>query len=96
MARLSIFPQSLLKRQAISLRELFLCAALCCLSTLAAGGQQSVGLALVIDNDHGIPLKVKAGQDFHVNQIDIRTSIKTGDDQGIAPLKTAGMFAKAP
>ena len=96
MARLSIFFPTLLTRRAIRTGYCFLYAAIGCLSTLATGAQQSVGLALEINNGRGVPLSVKAGHDFHLNQIDIRTSIKTGDDQGIAPLKTAGMFAKLP
>jgi hypothetical protein len=96
MARLNEFPLSILKRPAIRLGGLFLCVAVCCLSALAAEAQQLVGLALEIDNSHGVPLKVKAGQDFYINQIDIRISIKTTADQGIAPLKTVKMLAKLP
>ena len=71
-------------------------AACCWCSVVAAAGPQPVGLALEIDNGNGIPLKLKAGQDFYVNLIDIRGHLKTSVDQGVAGLKNSGMFANLP
>jgi hypothetical protein len=55
--------------------------------------QASVGLALEIDNGVGAPLSLRAGQTFHVNQIDIRASLTTTADEDVAGLDAAGDFA---
>lgn len=51
-----------------------------------------VGLALEVDGGVGAPVKVRAGQTFYLNQIDVRTSIKTTVDEGVDGLKSAGDF----
>lgn len=62
-------------------------------STVSAGTEAPVGLALEIDNSKGVPLKVKADQVFYINQIDIRAHLKATRDEGIAGLSKKGMFA---
>ncbi|MCY1073901.1 cytochrome C [Archangium lansingense] len=55
-----------------------------------------VGLALEVDGGTGIPLKVKAGQTFFINQIDLRASITATKDEGVDGLRRAGDFAQIP
>ncbi|WP_375770348.1 cytochrome c family protein [Archangium gephyra] len=55
-----------------------------------------VGLALEVDGGTGIPLKVKAGQRFFINQIDLRASITASRDEGVDGLRRAGDFAQLP
>jgi hypothetical protein len=52
-----------------------------------------VGLALRIEEGVGSPLKVRAGQTFYVNQIDLRASLQAGVDEGVAGLAASGDFA---
>lgn len=52
-----------------------------------------VGLALEIDNGVGEPLKVRAGQTFYVNQIDLRVSREVAMDEGVEGLARHGAFA---
>ena len=55
-----------------------------------------MGLALEVDGGTGIPLKVKAGQSFFINQIDLRASITATRDEGVDGLRRAGDFAQLP
>ncbi|HEX8819744.1 MAG TPA: cytochrome c3 family protein [Archangium sp.] len=59
----------------------------------APAQQQPVGLALEVDNGAGVPLRVKAGQSFFINQLDVRAAIQTAVDQGVDGLRTTGDFA---
>ena len=43
-------------------------------SVEAETGQGVVGLALEVDNGTGVPLRLKKGQRFYVNQIDLRAA----------------------
>ncbi|MFO0555492.1 MAG: cytochrome c3 family protein [Polyangiaceae bacterium] len=53
-----------------------------------------VGLALQIRDGVGDPLKVRAGQRFYLNQLDMVASIPpTGSDEGVAGLAESGDFA---
>ena len=55
-----------------------------------------VGLALEVDGGTGIPLKVKAGQSFFINQIDLRASLTATRDEGVDGLRRTGDFAQLP
>jgi hypothetical protein len=55
-----------------------------------------VGLALEVENGMGVPLKVRAGQTFFINQLDLRASVTATRDEGVAGLRLAGDFAKLP
>ncbi len=55
--------------------------------------QASVGLALEIENGVGAPLKVKKGQKFHINQIDLRAVVDAAVDEGVAALDHTGDFS---
>ncbi|NUP06109.1 MAG: cytochrome C [Polyangiaceae bacterium] len=52
-----------------------------------------IGLAFEIDNGVGVPLRVRRGQRFYINQIDIRTAIDTTTDEGVDGLSQSGDFA---
>lgn len=52
-----------------------------------------VGLAVQIENGAGVPLQLRAGQRFYLNQIDIRASLFASVDEGLSSLKTTGDFA---
>ena len=52
-----------------------------------------VGLALEVDNGTGQPVRVRAGQTFYVNQLDLRASLDATTDEGISGLSHAGDFA---
>ncbi|HYO55874.1 cytochrome C [Archangium sp.] len=56
----------------------------------------AVGLALEVENGAGLPLKVKAGQTFFINQIDLRASVTATKDEGVDGLQRAGDFAQLP
>jgi hypothetical protein len=58
-----------------------------------APASQPVALALEVDNGVGVPLRVKAGQVFFLNQVDLRAAISTSADQGVAGLRSQGDFA---
>ncbi|MCX7170550.1 MAG: cytochrome C [Proteobacteria bacterium] len=66
--------------------------AYCLCSASWAGNPAPVGLALEIDNGTGVPLKVKAGQEFFINIIDIREHLKTDSDAGVAGLKNTRLL----
>ncbi|MBZ4395761.1 MULTISPECIES: cytochrome C [unclassified Myxococcus] len=52
-----------------------------------------VGLALEVDNGKGQLLRVRAGSSFYINQIDLRASVLSNRDTGLAALKTQSDFA---
>ncbi|QRN96262.1 cytochrome C [Archangium violaceum] len=52
-----------------------------------------VGLALEVDNGVGTPLRVRAGQTFFINQIDLRAAITATEDRGVDGLRRTGDFA---
>jgi hypothetical protein len=55
-----------------------------------------IGLAIEIDNGVAVPLKVRAGQKFYINQIDIRAAITAAVDEGVAGLDASGDFSEVP
>ncbi|RKG99255.1 cytochrome C [Corallococcus carmarthensis] len=57
-----------------------------------SGSSAPVALALEVDNGEGVPLKVKAGQSFWVNQIDLRASIFATKDEGVDGLRQNSDF----
>jgi hypothetical protein len=56
-------------------------------------GGGAVGLAVEVDNGVGVPLKLKHGQTYYLNQIDLRASITSTTDEGVAGLDHSGDFA---
>lgn len=52
-----------------------------------------IGLALRVEEGAGVPLSVRSGQTFFINQIDLRASLDGGVDEGIDGLKHGGDFA---
>ncbi|HET7500074.1 MAG TPA: hypothetical protein VFK02_03700 [Kofleriaceae bacterium] len=52
-----------------------------------------VGLALEVNNGEGVPLAVRRGQSFYLNQIDLRASLTATVDEGVSGLRTRGDFA---
>lgn len=52
-----------------------------------------IGLALSIRDGQGEPLKVRKGQRFYINQLDIQAAIDTNVDEGVKGLDSAGDFA---
>jgi hypothetical protein len=54
--------------------------------------QEPVGLALEVDNGQGVPLRIRTGQRFYLNQIDIRAAIDATTDEGVAGLDRSGDF----
>jgi hypothetical protein len=58
------------------------------------GVPPAVGLALEVEDGVGLPLKVKAGQTFFINQIDLRASVTATKDEGVDGLRRAGDFAQ--
>jgi len=53
----------------------------------------AVGLALEVDNGHPVPLQLRQGQTFFLNQIDLRASTTASRDEGVAGLARQGDFA---
>ncbi len=51
-----------------------------------------VGLAVEVDNGVGVALQLKRGQTYYLNQIDLRASLNTTTDEGVAGLNTLGDF----
>lgn len=68
---------------------LVLAAALSSAPALAATGD-AVGLAVEVDNGVAKPLELRAGTRFYVQQIDLRGSIESTADEGVAGLATSG------
>ncbi|WP_394830918.1 cytochrome c3 family protein [Pendulispora rubella] len=55
--------------------------------------QTPIGLALDVDNAKGTAIKVRSGQTFFLNQIDLRAWFDTGVDEDIDGLRRRGDFA---
>jgi hypothetical protein len=53
----------------------------------------AVGLALEVEDGAGVPLKVRAGQTFYIDQIDVRATATATKDEGVDGLRQAGDFA---
>ncbi len=53
----------------------------------------AVGLALEAEDGVGVTLRVRAGQRFYINQIDLRASVTASHDEGVAGLGLVGDFA---
>ena len=53
----------------------------------------AVGLALEVDNGVGVPVRVRAGQSFYINQIDLRAAVASSRPEGVSTLRTQGDFA---
>ncbi|MBS2013309.1 MAG: cytochrome c3 family protein [Deltaproteobacteria bacterium] len=60
------------------------------------GEGPAVGLALEVSDGAGVPLSVKRGQRFYLNQLDVRTAIQASVDEGVAGLDRTGDFARLP
>ncbi len=58
------------------------------------GDDEAIGLALEVENGAGVPLRVKAGQRFWVDQLDVRAALGAPVDEGVAGLDDAGDFAE--
>lgn len=52
-----------------------------------------IGLALEVEDGEPVPLRVRAGQTFYINQIDLRASVAATRDEGVNGLRTVGDFA---
>jgi hypothetical protein len=52
-----------------------------------------IGLAVDIEEGVGQPLKVRAGQTFYINQIDMRVLINASVDEGVSGLTRSGDFS---
>lgn len=52
-----------------------------------------IGLAVRIEEGAGVPIKVRAGQTFYVNQIDMRASLAASVDERVLGLEASGDFA---
>jgi hypothetical protein len=68
----------------------FLAFSFCAIAS--AQSQAPVGLALEINNGEGVPLKLKTGQEFFINIIDIREHLKAANDAGVAGLKQSPLL----
>ena len=64
------------------------------MTTPSSDAHAPVGLAIEIDNGVGQPLQLPQGQRFYLNQIDMRASVDTTQDDGVAPLAHMGDFAE--
>jgi len=51
-----------------------------------------IGLAFEIEDGAGKPLKVRSGQTFYINQIDLRAHIDASVDEGVSGLEANGDF----
>jgi hypothetical protein len=58
-----------------------------------ADARPPVGLAIEIDNGVGQPLRIRQGQRFYLNQIDLRASVDTTQDGSVSTLAHTGDFA---
>jgi len=56
----------------------------------------AVGLALEIDNGQGVPLRVRRGQRFYLNQIDLRATTTATTDEGVSGLSQRGDLEDLP
>jgi hypothetical protein len=55
--------------------------------------EAAIGLALEIDNGAPVPLQLKTGQIYFLNQIDLRAGLTATVDDGVAELAERGDFA---
>lgn len=53
----------------------------------------AVGLAIEVDNGAGVPLKLRRGQKFYLNQIDLRAATTATVDEDVSGLARVGDFA---
>ncbi len=58
-----------------------------------SASKQKIGIALEVEDGEAMPLRVRAGQTFYINQIDIRTSLSATKDEGVSGLNRTGDFA---
>ncbi|WNG23510.1 cytochrome C [Cystobacter fuscus] len=68
---------------------------------VARGGSKPIPLALEVGYEglppgKAQPLRVKAGQSFFINQIDVREVVKSTRDEGVDGLRRTGRFAQLP
>lgn len=56
----------------------------------------AVGLAIEVDNGVALPLAVRRGQTFYLNQVDLRASTSSTTDEGVDGLARRGDFAALP
>jgi hypothetical protein len=52
-----------------------------------------IGLALEVEDGVPVPLRVRAGQTFYINQIDLRASVAATRDEGVNGLRSVGDFS---
>ncbi len=79
----------------------FLCWALGCSASASldtsraalSSPSQPRALALDIEDGAGVPLTVRAGQTFYINQLDLRAAITANVDEGVDGLSTRGAAA---
>ncbi|MFL5345274.1 MAG: cytochrome C [Hyalangium sp.] len=57
------------------------------------GNTSAVALALAVENGSGAPLRLRAGQAFYVNTLDIRSSMNATSDEGVSGLDRTGDFS---
>ncbi len=53
-----------------------------------------MSLALEVEDGEGIPLRVRAGQTFFINQIDLRGSVTATRDEGVDGLRRNGRLRR--
>jgi hypothetical protein len=53
----------------------------------------AVGLAVEVDNGVAVPLQLRRGQTFYLNQIDLRAATTSAVDEGVSGLRERGDFA---
>jgi hypothetical protein len=63
------------------------------MTTQHSDARPPVGLAIEIDNGVGQPLQIQQGQRFYLNQIDLRASVDTTQDENVSTLAHTGDFA---
>jgi hypothetical protein len=52
-----------------------------------------IGIALDVEDGAAIPLRIRSGQRFYIQQIDLRAHVDRGVEEGVAGLARAGDFA---
>ncbi|HEX8112817.1 MAG TPA: cytochrome c3 family protein [Kofleriaceae bacterium] len=52
-----------------------------------------IGIALDVEDGVAIPLRIRSGQRFYIQQIDLRAHVDRGVEEGVAGLACAGDFA---
>ncbi|WP_373045068.1 cytochrome C [Vulgatibacter sp.] len=63
------------------------------LPTAALASNDPVGIALEIEDGHGVPLELQAGGRYYVDQIDLRAALAASVDAGVDDLAAEGDFA---